>query len=117
MNRCALLTLGLLLCGLSVCVGQRGQEPGAGPALPVVQQAAPNEACRRIFANIERGIGLGLVEAFAAHFAGEVSVTLPGGGSGTYSARQAGLVLEGFFKTRRLGGFRFTTFGESEANP
>jgi len=46
-----------------------------------------------------------------------VYVNLRGGESGYYSANQAHYVLENYFKTRRLVNVKFSTIGESDANP
>jgi hypothetical protein len=70
-----------------------------------------------LFGTVQQGLASGSAGTFSGHLAPQVYVNLRGGESGYYSANQAHYVLENYFKTRRLVNVKFSTIGESDANP
>ena len=70
-----------------------------------------------LFGAVQQGLANGSAGTFSGHLAPQVYVNLRGGESGYYSANQAHYVLENYFKTRRLVNVKFSTIGESDANP
>jgi hypothetical protein len=70
-----------------------------------------------LFGTVQQGLASGSTGTFSSHLAPQVYVNLRGGESGYYSANQAHYVLENYFKTRRLVNVKFSTIGESDANP
>ena len=67
--------------------------------------------------DVERGIGAGSVSEFSGHFSPQVSISLRGEGSGTYSSNQAYYLLDQFFRLRRFTGCKLSTVGESGGTP
>jgi hypothetical protein len=83
------------------------------PRRPTVQRPAYQD----VVDDVERGIASGSVADFSAHFPSQVSISLRGEGSGTYSSNQAYYFLDQFFRLHRFTGCKFTTVGESGGIP
>lgn len=94
---------------------QQRREPAATGGVPMARQQG--KGYRELFGTVQRGLASGSAAAFSGNLAPQVYVNLRGGESGYYSANQAHYVLENYFKTRRLVNLKFSTIGESEANP
>jgi hypothetical protein len=97
--------------GRDIPVPERGAEqelrsPGAGAA-----------EARRVFNVVEDGLSDGSIGRFSPHFGSQVSVSLRGGESGSYSANQAYYVLENYIRNRKLVDFEFESVSEFGANP
>ncbi len=91
------------------------REPGAPAGAQLARQQG--KGYHELFGTVQRGLASGSAAAFSGNLAPQVYVNLRGGESGYYSANQAHYVLENYFKTRRLVNLKFSTIGESEANP
>ncbi len=94
---------------------QQRREPAAIPGVPMARQLG--KGYHELFGTVQRGLASGSAAAFSGNLAPQVYVNLRGGESGYYSANQAHYVLENYFKTRRLFNVKFSTIGESDANP
>lgn len=81
------------------------------------RSAVGSPAYQPVVDDVERGIASGSVADFAAHFPSQVSISLRGEGSGTYSSNQAYYLLDQFFRLRRFTGCKLTTVGESGGVP
>ncbi len=94
------------------------QDGREGPAITgfrgVPQQG---RGYHELFGTVQRGLASGSAAVFSGALAPQVYVNLRGGESGYYSANQAHYVLENYFKSRRLFNVKFSTIGESDANP
>jgi hypothetical protein len=88
----------------------RQRSPASGRT---AQQGRANE----LFGTIQQGLASGSAAAFSGNLAPQVYLNLRGGESGYYSANQVHYVLENYFKSRRLVNVKFSTIGESDANP
>ena len=113
--------LAVLLCWI-VCIPGYCLSPGYAAMADVrtVAQDEPAQArndYKRIFESIQQGLADGNVGEFSRHLGSHVLVNLQKGESGYYSASQAYYVLESYLKNKKVISFRFTTIGESEANP
>jgi hypothetical protein len=91
---------------------RRGRTPATGG--PVPQERV---GYHELFSTVQQGLASGSAGTFSAHLGPQVYVNLRGGESGYYSANQAHYVLENYFKSRRLVNVKFSTIGESDANP
>lgn len=74
-------------------------------------------AYQSVIDDVERGIASGSVAEFSAHLPLQISISLRGEGSGTYSSNQAYYLLDQFFRLRRFTGCKLSTVGESGATP
>ena len=74
-------------------------------------------AYQSVIDDVERGIASGAVAEFSAHFPSQVSISLRGEGSGTYSSNQAYYLLDQFFRLRRFTACKLSTVGESGGTP
>ena len=74
-------------------------------------------AYQPVIDDVERGIASGSVADFSTHFPSQVSISLRGEGSGTYSSNQAYYLLDQFFRLRRFTGCKLSTVGESGGIP
>ena len=81
------------------------------------RSTAQRPAYQPVINDVERGIGSGSVTEFSAHFPSQVSISLRGEGSGTYSSNQAYYLLDQFFRQRRFTGCKLSTVGESGGTP
>lgn len=95
-------------------IQERGERPAASGIPGVPQQG---RGYHELFGTVQRGLASGSAAVFSGSLAPQVYVNLRGGESGYYSANQAHYVLENYFKTRRLVNVKFSTIGESDANP
>ena len=100
-----------LVCLLLMASSSFAQEVAAD------SESVLSEQYRAVIEDVQLGISTGNMGLVAKHFASRIAVNLRGGESGTFSSNQAYYVLQDFFKTRRIGRFEFSTFGESDANP
>jgi len=91
---------------------QQGRQRSSAPVRPA-QQGRVNE----LFGTIQQGLASGSPAVFSGNLAPQVYLNLRGGESGYYSANQVHYVLENYFKSRRLVNVKFSTIGESDANP
>jgi hypothetical protein len=79
--------------------------------------AAERPAYQSVIDDVERGIASGSVARFSTHFPPQVSISLRGEGSGTFSSNQAYYLLDQFFRSRRFTGCKLSTVGESGGIP
>jgi hypothetical protein len=94
---------------------QQRREPPVTIRGPAARQQG--KGYHELFGTVQRGLASGSAAEFSGNLAPQVFVNLRGGESGYYSANQAHYVLENYFKTRRLINLKFSTIGESDANP
>lgn len=80
-------------------------------------QSVSPEQYGAVFGDVQLGISTSNIGLLAKHFAPQIAINLRGDENGTFSSNQTYYVLKNFLKTRRIGGFEFSTMGEAEANP
>ena len=104
------LVFSLLLSFSNTCTSFAQEAVGDSERVSHLQYGA-------VFEDVQVGISTGNIGLLAKHFAPQIQVNLRGDESGTFSSNQTYYVVQNFFKTRRIGGFEFSTFAESDASP
>ena len=98
-------------------IAQEAQERRERPSASGRPAQERRGGYHELFGTVQQGLASGSAGAFSGHLAPQVYINLRGGESGYYSANQAHYVLENYFKSRRLVNVKFSTIGESDANP
>jgi len=72
---------------------------------------------RRLFGQIEDGLLKSRLAATPVQFASQVSISIPGGESGYFSANQAASILDSYFSRRTPQSFQFSRYIDRGSNP
>ncbi|MBM4161730.1 MAG: DUF4783 domain-containing protein [Ignavibacteria bacterium] len=72
---------------------------------------------RKLFGQIEDGLLKSSLAAAPVQFASQVSISIPGGESGYFSANQAASILDSYFSRRTPLSFQFTRYNDKGPSP
>ncbi len=91
--------------------------PDTGNRPQGTERGVEPEEVRRVFRFVEDGFAEGSIGRFSPYFASQVSLSLRGGETGSYSANQAYYVLENYLRTRRMVDFEIDAVTPFGPNP